>query len=70
MSSGSGARVAVLSDVHANPWALRAVLAEVQSAGVDLIVNCGDLVAGPLAGRGGRDPVRRRGAGGVGARKR
>lgn len=42
-----GARVAVLSDVHANPWALRAVLAEVRAAGVDLVVDCGDLVAGP-----------------------
>lgn len=47
MSSASNARVAVLSDVHANPWALRAVLAEVRTADVDLIVNCGDLVAGP-----------------------
>lgn len=42
-----GARVAVLSDVHGNPWALRAALDAVHRQGVDLIVNCGDLVAGP-----------------------
>ena len=41
------ARVAVLSDVHANPWALQAVLADVAEAGVEVIVDCGDLVAGP-----------------------
>lgn len=40
-------RVAVLSDVHGNPWALRAVLEEIRRAGVDLVVNCGDLLAGP-----------------------
>ena len=40
------ARVAVLSDVHGNPWALRAVLESVRLAGVDVVVNCGDLVAG------------------------
>jgi predicted phosphodiesterase len=39
--------VAVLSDVHGNPWALRATLDDVRRRGVDLIVNCGDLVAGP-----------------------
>lgn len=42
-----GARVAVLSDVHGNPWALRAVLEDVRRASVDLVVNCGDLIAGP-----------------------
>lgn len=42
-----GARAAVLSDVHGNPWALHAVLEAVRQAGVDVIVNCGDLVAGP-----------------------
>lgn len=40
-------RVAVLSDVHANPFALRAVLQDVRRAGADVIVNLGDLLAGP-----------------------
>jgi len=37
----------VLSDVHGNPWALRAALEDVRRVSVDLVVNCGDLVAGP-----------------------
>jgi predicted phosphodiesterase len=39
-------QVAVVSDVHANVAALTAVLAEVETAGVDLIVSCGDLTWG------------------------
>jgi putative phosphoesterase len=41
-------RVAVLSDVHGNAPALRAVLAEIGRADVDLIVFGGDLTWGPL----------------------
>ena len=41
-------RVAALADVHGNAHALVAVLAEVEQAGVDLIVFCGDLTWGPL----------------------
>jgi putative phosphoesterase len=41
-------RIAVLSDVHGNAPALRAVLAEVERADVDLIVFGGDLTWGPL----------------------
>jgi predicted phosphodiesterase len=40
-------RVAVLSDVHGNVEALRAVLADVRDAGVDRVVVCGDLTWGP-----------------------
>src|SRR5215207_6358395 len=40
-------RVAVLSDVHGNVEALRAVLADVRAAGVDRVVVCGDLTWGP-----------------------
>jgi predicted phosphodiesterase len=39
-------RVAVVSDVHANVPALTAVLAEIEAAGVDLVVSCGDLTWG------------------------
>ena len=39
-------QVAVVSDVHANVAALTAVLAEIEKAGVDLIVSCGDLTWG------------------------
>jgi putative phosphoesterase len=40
-------RVAAISDIHGNLPALEAVLAEAQAAGVDLIVFCGDVAAGP-----------------------
>jgi putative phosphoesterase len=41
--------VAVLSDVHGNLPALRAVLAELErTPGVERIVGCGDLASGPL----------------------
>lgn len=40
-------RVALLADVHANVPALRAVLAEVDEFGPDLVVFCGDLTWGP-----------------------
>lgn len=39
-------RVAVLSDVHGNAYALEAVLKEVREAAPDLIVNLGDQVEG------------------------
>jgi predicted phosphodiesterase len=38
----------VLCDIHGNVPALRAVLAEVEAAGVDLIVFGGDVAAGPM----------------------
>jgi putative phosphoesterase len=41
-------RIAVISDVHANPAALRAVLADINAASPDAVVSCGDLAAGPL----------------------
>jgi putative phosphoesterase len=42
------ARVAVLSDVHGNATALEAVLADLASESVDLVVFGGDLSWGPL----------------------
>lgn len=44
-------RIAVLSDIHGNVWALDAVLAEVESAGVEQVLNLGDCFWGPLAPR-------------------
>jgi putative phosphoesterase len=40
--------VAAISDVHGNLPALEAVLDEIEHAGVDAIVCCGDVAAGPL----------------------
>jgi predicted phosphodiesterase len=41
-------RFAAIADVHGNTWALEAVLADIRSRGVDLIVNLGDHLYGPL----------------------
>ena len=42
-------RVAALSDIHGNIAALDAVLAEIETADVDAIVCCGDVVGGPFS---------------------
>lgn len=41
-------RIAVLSDIHGNWPALQAVVAEVEAARVDLVLNLGDILSGPL----------------------
>ncbi|HWH72967.1 MAG TPA: metallophosphoesterase family protein [Methylibium sp.] len=41
-------RIAAVSDIHGNLPALEAVLAEIEHEDVDLVVNLGDLVSGPL----------------------
>ncbi len=41
-------RFAALADIHGNIWALEAVLADIRSRGIDLIVNLGDHLYGPL----------------------
>lgn len=41
-------RLAAISDIHGNLPALEAVLAEIECEAVDLIVNLGDIVSGPL----------------------
>ena len=41
-------KIAAISDIHGNLLALRAVLADIASEGVDKIINCGDTLGGPL----------------------
>lgn len=41
-------RIAAISDIHGNLPALEAVLADIACRGVDLVVNLGDIVSGPL----------------------
>jgi predicted phosphodiesterase len=41
-------KIAVLSDIHGNLPALKAVLDEVEAEGVDAVVNLGDSLSGPL----------------------
>lgn len=48
-------RIAVIADIHGNSAALDAVLADIARIGVDLTVNLGDSLSGPLDGRGTAD---------------
>jgi predicted phosphodiesterase len=41
-------KIAAISDIHGNLAALQAVLADIDRAGVDHIINCGDTLGGPL----------------------
>lgn len=41
-------KIAAISDIHGNLFALDAVLADIDRRGVDLIVNLGDILSGPL----------------------
>lgn len=41
-------RIAVMSDIHGNLWALDAVLADITRRNVDVTVNLGDILSGPL----------------------
>jgi putative phosphoesterase len=45
-------RIAVLSDIHGNAWALDAVLDEMEHVRVDRVLNLGDCFHGPLDPRG------------------
>lgn len=42
-------RIAILSDIHGNVFALEAVLADAKSRGVELMLNLGDILCGPIA---------------------
>ncbi|MEJ2654790.1 MAG: metallophosphoesterase family protein [Acidihalobacter sp.] len=44
-------KIAALSDIHGNVYALRAVLADVRRRGTDTLVNLGDILYGPVAPR-------------------
>jgi predicted phosphodiesterase len=44
-------RIAVLADIHANVWALEAVLADIRKHGCDVVWNLGDILYGALKPR-------------------
>jgi predicted phosphodiesterase len=48
-------RIAVLADAHGNLLALQAVLADLQAAAPDLVVNLGDVATGPFDPAGSAD---------------
>jgi predicted phosphodiesterase len=51
-------RIALLADIHANVWALEAVLADVRKQGVDVLWNLGDILHGDLKPRATYDLLR------------
>lgn len=42
-------RLAAIADIHGNAYALMDVLADIDSVGVDFVVNLGDFFSGPVA---------------------
>ncbi len=44
-------RIAAISDIHSNVFALDAVLHDIAHRSVDVIVNLGDILYGPIAPR-------------------
>ena len=44
-------KIAVISDIHGNVFALKAVLDDLKTRGVDTVVNLGDIFYGPIAPR-------------------
>ncbi|WP_221074439.1 metallophosphoesterase family protein [Agarivorans aestuarii] len=44
-------RLAAISDIHSNVYALDAVLADIRKRGADVVVNLGDILYGPIAPR-------------------
>lgn len=51
-------RIALLADIHANVWALEAVLADARKQGVDVLWNLGDILHGALRPRATYDLLR------------
>ncbi|NBI27904.1 metallophosphoesterase family protein [Chengkuizengella marina] len=41
-------KIAIISDIHGNSWALEAVLEDIKKRGVTDVVNLGDSLTGPL----------------------
>jgi predicted phosphodiesterase len=51
-------RIGLLADIHANVWALEAVLADLRKQGVDVLWNLGDILHGALKPRATYDLLR------------
>ncbi len=45
-------KIAIISDIHANSWALKEVLKDIKSRKADTILNLGDSLYGPLDPKG------------------
>jgi predicted phosphodiesterase len=45
-------KIAIISDIHGNSWALEEVLKDIKARKPELIVNLGDIIYGPLDPKG------------------
>ena len=55
----NGEKVAVISDIHGNKWALKEVLKDIQERNIAIIFNLGDSLYGPLDPIGTYDILRK-----------
>jgi len=44
--------IAIISDIHGNSWALKEVLKDIKAKGIEVIINLGDSIYGPLDPKG------------------
>ena len=51
-------RIATLSDIHSNVFALEAVIYDAKKHGVELMLNLGDILYGPIAPKATFDLLR------------
>ncbi len=45
-------KIALISDIHGNTWALKEIIKDIKSKGIETILNLGDSLYGPLDPRG------------------
>ncbi|OEK09562.1 hypothetical protein A8C32_12730 [Flavivirga aquatica] len=45
-------KIAIISDIHANSWALKEVLRDIETKKIDTVLNLGDSLYGPLDPKG------------------
>ena len=51
-------KIAILSDIHGNSWALESVLADIKQKGINKIYDLGDSLYGPLDPKGTFDLIK------------
>ncbi len=45
-------KIAIISDIHGNSWALKEILKDIKANGITIIINLGDSLYGPLDPKG------------------
>lgn len=58
-TGGQNIKIAVVSDIHGNSWALESVLADIRKRGINEIYDLGDSLYGPLDPMGTFDLIKK-----------